>query len=145
MLTDTRSGDTENSGKVPRRLLGGWRALCHSPLLSTPPIFLSQPEHQLRETALSFCLLPSLQYLEHLVAHLIFAEWVIQILQKSSSRTMALSWLYLLWWTLPALCVVYILVGRTFMSKLYSVLYLSILFMLVFYCKPRGQKAIVPE
>lgn len=83
-----------------------------------------------------FCLLWSLQYLEHLLTHVIFAEWMIQILRSLSSRTVVLSGLSLL-------CVWPVLWWEVFyVQTLLNSLYLSILFML-FLSKSGGQKDIV--
>lgn len=53
----------------------GRGALRQLPLLPTPPHFSLPTRTEAHpETGLSFCLLWNLQYLEHLLAHSIFAE-----------------------------------------------------------------------
>lgn len=108
----------------------------------------SQLEHKLPERDLFFCLFVCLwlclQCLGQFMTHAIFVEWMIQILQMSSSKMTAFSGLYLLWWNLTALCVVYIPAEMLLCSNL-NQFSLLVHFYVGVLQPPQGQEDIISQ
>ena len=136
--------------RAPTSLHGEWRVLHHLPLPLQLPVFstsqiISSPRGicLFLLLLLFVCLQLNLQFLQLFLVHSGFAEWMIPILQMSSSTMTTLFRLYLRWWNLPALGMIYIPAESTSQTLINS-LYLSIL-MLVFCSKPRGQEDIVRQ